>query len=68
MSCKAGSIIARAFGIKAFNQRRRAFEVSKQRCDRFTLAVGSTADFQRRLLRADALGEVGRRVADRSRV
>ena len=58
----------RFFGIESFNQRRRAFEIGKQRGDRLALTVGCATRFQRRLLRADALGQMGRRVADRSGV
>ena len=50
------------FGIESFNQRRRAFEIGKQRGDRLALAVRRPPRFQRRLLRADALGQMWRRV------
>ena len=55
---------SRFFGIESFNQRRRAFEIGKQGGDRLALAVCSATGFQRRLLGADALGQMGRRVGD----
>ena len=58
----------RLFWVQSFNQRRRAFEIGKQGGDGFALAVGSSARFQRRLFGADALGQVWRRVTNRSSV
>ena len=44
------------FRIEPFDQRRRTFEIGKQRGDRFALAVGTPTSFQCYLLGADALG------------
>ena len=53
----------RFFGVEAFNQCGRAFEISKQRRDRLALAVTGAARFQRRLLGPDAFGQMRGRVA-----
>ena len=53
---------AHLFRVEAFDQRRRAFEIGKQRGDRLALAVRRTPCFERGLLGADAFGEMGRRV------
>ena len=49
---------SRFFGIESFDQRGGAFEIGKQRGDRFALAIRCTARFHRRLLGADTLGEM----------
>ena len=56
------------FGIESFNQRGRAFEVSKDGGDGLTLAIGCTAGFHGRLLGPDVLGQVRRGVTNGSSV
>ena len=52
---------SRLFGIESFDQRRRAFEIGKQRRDRLALTL-------RQRDRTNAFGQMGRRVVDGSRV
>src|SRR5262245_40325588 len=52
----------RFFGIKSFDQRRGAFEVSKERGDDFPLAVSYPPGFHRRLFGPNAVSEMGRGV------
>ena len=54
------------FRVESFNQGCRAFEIGKQRRDRLAFTVCATSCFQRRLFRADALGQMQRRVAQAS--
>src|SRR5262249_18707806 len=54
---------ARLFGVEAFDERRGAFEISKQRGDGLALAVGGPARLHGCLLSGDALGQMWRRVA-----
>src|SRR5262245_62897989 len=56
------------FGIEAFNESGRAFEISKEGSDGLALAVWCTTGFHGRLLGQDALGQMRRRVAHRARI
>ena len=56
------------FGIESFNQRSRAFEVSKEGGDSFALAIAASPCFHSSLLGPDALGEVRRGVTNGSSV
>src|SRR5438045_6369710 len=56
------------FRIESFDKCRRAFKVREKGGDSFPFTVGSTTGFQRCLFSANTFGEMGRRVANGSRV
>src|SRR5262245_10537989 len=56
---------ARFFWVESFDESGRTFEVSKEGRDRLAFALGPPTCLQRRLLSANALGEMRRRIARR---